>query len=99
TEPWLKEYEARAANLAKAVRARGLPLVWVGLPPFKSGSMSADMLAFNDIYRSVSEEAGGEFVDIWDGFVDENGAYAEIGPDINGQRVRLRGSDGINMTS
>src|SRR5690606_37026027 len=30
---------------------------------------------------------------------DENGAYAEIGPDINGQRVRLRGSDGINMTS
>jgi uncharacterized protein len=56
------------------------------------------MLAFNDIYRTATEAAGGEFVDIWDGFVNENGAFSSEGPDMNGQRVRLRGSDGINLT-
>ena len=56
------------------------------------------MLAFNDIYRTAAESAGGEFVDIWDGFVDENGAFVDNGPDMNGQPVRLRGADGINLS-
>ncbi len=98
SEAWLEEYRARAARFAKKIRDRGIPLIWVGLPAFKSSTMSADMLAFNDIYKDVVEEAGGEFVDIWDGFVDENGAFTAVGPDMNGQRVRLRSSDGINLT-
>lgn len=95
---WTEEYGARAGRLVKEIRARGLPLFWVGLPSFKSSSMSNDMLAFNDVYRGVVEAAGGQFIDIWDGFVDENGAFSSVGPDMNGQRVRLRGSDGINLT-
>jgi hypothetical protein len=98
SEGWTREYAKRVESIAKAVRQRGLPLFWVGLPSFKSSSMTADMLAFNDIYRAAVEEAGGEFIDIWDGFVDENGAFSSVGPDMNGQRVRLRGSDGINLT-
>jgi hypothetical protein len=98
SEAWTEEYTSRVESVVKEVRDRGLPLFWVGLPSFKSSSMTADMLAFNDIYRSVTEKAGGEFIDIWDGFVDENGAYTSVGPDMNGQRVRLRGSDGINLT-
>ena len=68
------------------------------MPAFKSPKMTADMLAFNDIYRKAGRSAGGEFVDIWDGFVDENGAFVATGPDINGQPVRLRADDGINLT-
>ena len=98
SEGWTAEYTRRVESVAKNIRDRGLPLFWVGMPAFKSPSMTADMLAFNDIYRKVSENLGGEFVDIWDGFVDEAGAFSSVGPDINGQRVRLRGSDGINMT-
>ena len=60
--------------------------------------MTADMLAFNDFYKSAATANGGEFVDIWNGFVDENGNFITTGPDINGQVVRLRGSDGINLT-
>ena len=60
--------------------------------------MTSDMLAFNDIYHSAAESHGGEFVDVWDGFVDENGAFVTTGPDINGQPVRLRADDGINVT-
>ncbi|MBX3532540.1 MAG: DUF459 domain-containing protein [Rhizobiaceae bacterium] len=99
TDAWNAEYQARAKAFADNVRGAGVPLLWMGVPSFKPGAMNADMIAFNDIYRGVVEQAGGEFIDIWDGFVDENGAFMPVGPDMNGQRVRLRGSDGINMTA
>ena len=98
SEAWIKEYEARATVFAAGARQNDAPLIWVGMPAFKSTSMTADMLALNDIYRRVAENAKGEFVDVWDGFVDENGAFVMSGPDINGQPVRLRSSDGINVT-
>ena len=99
SKPWMKEYERRATNLARAVTDRGVPLVWVGMPSFKNSTMASDMLAYNDVYRSVSESVGGSFVDIWDGFVDENGAFVTTGPDINGNPVKLRsGENGINLT-
>lgn len=98
SESWTREYQARSLALAAAISERDVPLIWVGQPPFKSKKMLSDMLAFNDIYRQAAEAAGGSFVDIWDGFVDENGAYVSDGPDINGQPVRLRSGDGINLS-
>lgn len=98
TEAWTKEYETRATAFAKAVREKNIPLIWVGMPAFKSSSLTSDMLAFNDIYRRVAENVKGEFVDIWDGFVDESGTFVMSGPDVNGQPVKLRSSDGINVT-
>jgi hypothetical protein len=99
SEPWLAEYERRVTELAEAVTEKELPLVWVGNLPFRSDRMSSDMIAFNDVYRRVVEKVGGEFVDVWDGFVDENGKFVENGPDMNGQPAQLRSSDGINVTS
>ncbi len=97
---WTKLYETRVNALAKVVRDKNVPLVWVGMPPFKQGGMMADMLAFNDAYKTGAEAVGGVFVDIWDGFVDENGAYVTQGPCIKGAPVRLRsGQNGINFTS
>lgn len=98
SENWNKEYERRTEGFAKVVSAHKVPLIWVGVPAFKSSKMTSDMLAFNDTYRSISEKVGAEFVDIWDGFVDENGAFVTTGPDVNGQPVRLRSNDGINLT-
>lgn len=95
---WVEEYTRRVTDFAGTIEDAGIPLVWTGLPPFKSSSMSSDMLAFNDIHKQVVEAVGGTFVDIWEGFVDENGAFTFTGPDMNGQPVKLRGSDGINLT-
>ncbi len=97
SENWNREYAARAGELAKAIAAGKVPFLWVGMPSFKSPKTMLDMLAFNDIYREAAASAGGEFVDIWDGFVDQNGAYMPSGPDINGQPARLRAADGINL--
>lgn len=99
SEAWDKVYEARAAQLASILEERRIPFLWVGQPPYGSARMSSDMVAFNDIYRRAAEGSNGIFVDIWDGFVDEAGAYVTTGPDINGQPARLRASDGINITT
>ncbi|WEZ82545.1 DUF459 domain-containing protein [Rhizobium sp. 32-5/1] len=98
TEKWLAEYTRRVFSFAALARSQNVPLLWVGMPPFQSGSMTADMVTLNGIFRTETEKAGGEFIDIWDGFVDENGKFVLTGSDINGQQVRLRGSDGINLT-
>jgi hypothetical protein len=98
SDNWTKEYQVRTDAVAAAIKERGLPFVWVGLPAFKSAKVSSSLLAFNDIYRKSTENVGGAFVDIWDGFVDENGAFVMNGPDMNGQAVRLRGSDGISLS-
>lgn len=98
SEGWTAEYEKRTVSFGKHMADAGLPFLWVGMPSFRPGSMTSDMLALNEIYRDSAEKAGGEFVDIWEGFVDENGAFISRGPDINGQPVTLRAEDGINMT-
>ncbi|MDK1375294.1 MULTISPECIES: DUF459 domain-containing protein [unclassified Sinorhizobium] len=98
TDLWTEEYRKRVNALATLARKDGLPVLWVGMPPFQSSAMTADMVTFNGLFREEVEKAGGEFIDIWDGFVDEGGKFVLTGSDINGQQVRLRGSDGINLT-
>ena len=98
SEPWRTEYELRVDAAVKAVRSRNLPLIWLGLPPVRSGAMNPDYLVFNEIYRSKVEAAGGNYIDVWDGFTNAEGQFVNAGPDINGQIVRLRNADGINLT-
>ncbi|MCO5065047.1 MAG: DUF459 domain-containing protein [Rhizobiaceae bacterium] len=98
SENWLKEYRARVGALADMLEERKVPYLWMGMPSFKTGKMTSDMLAFNDLYRAAALANKGEFIDIWDGFADEQGSYVQTGPDVNGQPVKLRASDGINMT-
>jgi uncharacterized protein len=96
---WLADYRVRVRALANAVTSRNIPLVWVGQVPFKSSSMTADMLALNDIFRETTdnEKAGSAYVDVWEGFVDETGKFIERGPDVNGQNVSLRTGQ-VNVT-
>lgn len=99
TDPWWVEYRKRVADLALLLKQQNVPVLWVGVPSFKFTKMTADVLAFNGIYRNEIEKVGGNFVDIWEGFVDENGKFIYTGSNIKGQQVRLRSSDGINLTN
>ncbi len=98
SQAWNGEYERRLTTFAQAVQNAGVPLVWAGMVPFRSSSMSADMLSFNAFYSAAAESVGGQFVDMWDGFADADGKYTSRGPDINGRDTQLRSSDGINVT-
>ncbi|SIQ26062.1 hypothetical protein SAMN05880561_102439 [Rhizobium sp. RU33A] len=98
TDPWFTAYGDRVARLASVAAETRLPIIWVGLPAFRPQNMTADALRLNTIYRSSIEKVNGEFVDIWEGFVDQEGRFIVTGSDINGQPVRLRGNDGIGFT-
>ena len=61
--------------------------------------MSAENGVFNEIFRARAYRTGADFVDIWNGFVDENNDYAASGPDVKGEIRQLREEDGVGFTS
>jgi uncharacterized protein len=81
-----------------ALKASSVPIFWVGLPPLRAGRAAADIPFLNDLYRSRADKAGIVYVDVWDGFVDEDGRFAQSGPDFEGQTRRLRAGDGVHFT-
>ncbi|MBP0615594.1 SGNH/GDSL hydrolase family protein [Jiella mangrovi] len=95
---WNAEYERRVDEIAGIVEKSKVPLVWVGAPPFKFDRMSEDMVYLNDLYRQAAQKVSGEYVDVWEGFVDETDGFIYSGPGVDGQTVQLRNSDGISMT-
>src|SRR5215467_16358088 len=48
--------------------------------------------------RALSRARWIIYVDIWDGFIDEDGDFAMQGPDFEGQIRRLRTADGVYFT-
>ncbi len=98
TPEWDVSYKKRVEGLGSALKATGLPYSWVGLPPMRIKSMSKDFVDFNNWYEAAAKSPQGQFVDVWDGFTDEDGNYSRSGPDVNGQIVLLRPKDGINLT-
>ena len=98
TDDWDRLYKARVETVATLFHNRQVPLIWVGLPIMRSEAYSNELYKLNEIYRDVAASTGATFVDTWDAFADDQGDYQQNGPDINGQRVRLRTGDGIHFT-
>ncbi|HMF06382.1 MAG TPA: SGNH family hydrolase [Methylocella sp.] len=98
TPEWQTAYAQRIEAIATQFRDKKIPLLWVGLPIMKNENLSVDAMAFNEFYRAYAEKAGASYLDIWEDFADESGQYTAVGPDINGQIVRLRSADGIHFT-
>ena len=69
------------------------------LPPRWTGRGWSSAQDLDELYRARAEKAGITYVDVWDGFVDDHGNYAQQGPDFQGQTRRLRTYDGVNFTN
>lgn len=95
---WKEAYASRIEAIAAMFRDKKIPLVWVGLPVLKSERLSADATAFNDLYREYAGKAEATFIDVWQAFANDAGEYSPTGPDMNGQIVKLRTSDGVHFT-
>jgi hypothetical protein len=98
SEEWEKIYSRRIDDTIAALKSKGVPVIWVGLPPLRGARSSSDAAYLNDFYRARAERAGIKYVDVWDGFVDEAGKYSNYGPDYEGQMRRLRLNDGVFFT-
>src|SRR5215813_13606514 len=97
-DEWAKIYSRRIDDTITALKSKGVPVIWVGLPSIRGARSTADAAYLNDLYRARAERAGITYVDVWDGFVDEAGKYSNYGPDYEGQVRRLRLSDGVFFT-
>jgi hypothetical protein len=98
SDAWSEAYSRRIDDTIAALKTSGVPVFWVGLPPLRGQRAAADISFLNDLYRGRADKAGIIYIDVWDGFVDEDGRYAQVGPDVEGQTRRLRASDGIYYT-
>ena len=98
SDEWKAAYIRRIDGILGMLKAKSIKIFWVGLPPMKNDKLTADVVWFNEIYRERTEAAGGTYLDIWDSFVDADGAYAATGPDINGQVTKLRAGDGVHFS-
>jgi len=98
TDKWAELYAKRIDETIAVLKSKGVPVLWVGLPAIRGTRSTADIVFLNDLYRDRAGKAGIIYVDIWDGFVDENGNYVNQGPDFEGQIRRLRAGDGVHFT-
>ena len=98
TDQWAEIYSKRIDDTIAALKSKGVPVFWVGLPSIRGTKSTADVVYLNDLYRARAERAGAVYIDVWDGFVDESGKYSNFGPDYEGQMRRLRSSDGVFFT-
>jgi hypothetical protein len=98
TDQWAEIYSKRIDDTIAALKSKGVPVFWVGLPSIRGTKSTADTVYLNDLYRARAERAGVIYIDIWDGFVDESGKYSNFGPDYEGQMRRLRSGDGVFFT-
>jgi uncharacterized protein len=98
TDKWAELYSKRIDDMIAALKTRGAPIMWVGLPAIRGAKSTSDMSYLNELYRARAEKAGVTYIDVWDGFVDDQGRYAQEGPDFEGQTRRLRTYDGVHFT-
>jgi uncharacterized protein len=98
TDEWAELYKKRIDEMIAAAKSKGVPVLWVGLPAVRGPRATSDMSYLDDLYHAEADKAGIAYVDIWDGFVDENGRYAVEGPDFEGQIRRLRTGDGVHFS-
>ncbi|MBX3521522.1 MAG: DUF459 domain-containing protein [Xanthobacteraceae bacterium] len=98
SERWRDIYAKRVDEFLAKLKEKGTPVYVTGLPPTANQKLSSDMEYINDILRERAARAGMRYIDVWEGFVDEQGQFVSSGAAMDGQTRRLRVSDGIHFT-
>jgi hypothetical protein len=98
SERWEELYVKRIDETIAVLKSRNVPVFWVGLPSVRGPKSTSEVSYLNELFRSRADKAGIVYVDVWDGFVDEQGRFALQGPDFEGQNRRLRAGDGVHFT-
>lgn len=98
TTRWNQIFAMRVDEVLIALTERRLPVVWLGLPPVADEERAGGNAHINEILRQRLIGFGASFHDVWAGFVDDEEAFAAVGPSLDGRNVRLRLADGVGFT-
>lgn len=99
TDEWQAEYGRRVDRLIRGLKKRNMALYIVGQPPLRQPSAQRDSEVINEILRERARANGVRFIDIAEGFLDESGTFSQFGPDLSGNRQKLRENDGATFTA
>ena len=71
SDKWAELYSKRIDDMIAALKSKGVPVLWVGLPAIRGTKSTSDMSYLDELYHARADKAGITYVDIWDGFVDD----------------------------
>lgn len=92
---WQQAYRNRVTSLALTLITEGPAVVFVGLPPFDDNALDEQARLINQLIEQAVAPTRARFVDVYEPFADVQGNYVRAGPDLAGQVVNLRRSDGV----
>lgn len=96
---WAAEYQRRAAEVMTAFADAHRTVYWVGMPIARSDRLTKIYKVMDDAVRKAAGDVPGiKFVDIWSMFAP-NGYYQESFANEYGTVERMRGSDGIHLST
>lgn len=98
SDEWIAEYGQRVERIIKVFKRRNVAVYWLGLPITRGQESRKAFELMNSIFREKCLIAGIRFIDTWEGFADQSGAYSDYGPDMSGKTRQLRTDDGIGFT-
>jgi hypothetical protein len=98
SDRWRDIYIKRVDDLLAKLKEKNTPVYLIGMPAMSSPRLSSDMQYLNEIFRERAVKAGVRYIDVWEGFVDQQGQFISSGPALDGQTRRLRIADGVHFT-
>src|SRR5208282_3523537 len=58
TDQWTALYAKRIDEMIAALKAKGVPVLWVGLPAVRGPKSTSDMAYLDELYRERAERTG-----------------------------------------
>ena len=58
TDQWAELYVKRIDEMIAALKSKGVPVLWVGLPAIRGPKSTSDMSYLDELYRERAERAG-----------------------------------------
>ncbi len=95
---WQRAYRRRLVDIGAQIQLLGKPVIWVLPPPVLNNERSEKMREVIALQRSTLAPLKFRLINVEEGFLSRKANYSAFGPNISGERVRLREDDGIGFT-
>ncbi len=94
---WIAAYKDNIKALLDVLKRARVAVYWVGLPPMQSPQIDGVAATVTRLQHDVMNKTGIRFISIRANFANADGSYTDSGFDLNGNFVRLRSRNGVNL--
>jgi hypothetical protein len=99
SDAWVKVYQQRTTNFLDMLTQSGAHVIWVGLPPMKSGAYNERAAEINRIaYTVVSQNPLATWWNPQSLIADVADNFRELETAADGKTTRIRAADGIHLS-